>query len=311
MNMDKQAAGRQLASTELREYLVRALTERGASAVGFAKAVAVSPEAVEFFEGWLREGYAGALDYMHAHSELRRDPRTLLPGARTVVSVAWNYLPSKLRDASLPFVARYAYGRDYHKALRALIKPICREAGRRFGCGWRICIDSAPIAERYWAVKAGVGFIGRNGCLIVPGVGSWVFLTEILLTAEIEPTGPLNYQCEGCDACLQNCPTVALRNDGLVDTRRCLSCSTVEGTPLEARNAGTPHLLGCDRCQEICPHNRAAAPSDWLSPRPEILSISAESLNRMSEEEFRMKFAGTAFMRPGYRRLIDNINPKG
>lgn len=293
--------------SELKEFFRTKLREAGAAAVGFAVARKVDADAIRLFESWIERGDSGGLDYMRRYRDLRADPRLLLPGCRTVVSVAWNYLPPKLRDPELPFVARYAYGRDYHKALRSAIKPICREAETLYGCGWRICIDSAPIAERYWARKAGIGFIGRNGCLIVPGKGSWVFLSEILLTTDVEPDSELKMSCLGCDACRKFCPGGAIGTDATVNTRRCISSATVEGTAYEGTIPDRPHLLGCDRCQEVCPHNRSAAYSEWVKPLDEILSLTDSELQQMDEKAFLERFAGSCFIRPGLRNLIANL----
>lgn len=297
-------------SSCLKDYLRDRLLKSGASAVGFAKAEPVEEEFFLKFERWLAEGKAGDLDYMHRHKELRKNPALLLDGAQTVVSVAWNYLPSEVRTSEMPHVARYAYGRDYHKALRSILRPICRDIEAKFDLKWRICIDSAPVAERYWAVKSGIGFVGRNGCLIVPGVGSWVFLSEILLTAEVEPDMPEKRGCMDCGVCLKECPVNALEGSGLLSARRCISAVTVEDTVPETAYQGKPHLLGCDLCQEKCPHNRDARPSVWLRPINNILSPDLGGLEQMDDETFRKQFSGTAFMRPGKERLLKNLKFK-
>lgn len=294
---------------EPKEKIRDMLLEAGASAAGFARAGEVEERDKDFFGRWLAQGCAGSLAYMHGHRDLREDPRLLLPGCATVVATAWNYLPPRLRSGDLPFVARYAYGRDYHNALRSILRPVCRDIGKMLGCAWRICIDSAPIRERYWAVRGGIGFIGRNGCLILPGQGSWQFIALILLDAALPPDSAGNafMTCLQCGACLKACPTGALRPDATVDTRRCLSAITVEGTPppqgLECRLP----LLGCDRCQEVCPHNRDARPSEWARPSEEILQLDAEELESMDEDTFAARFAGTSFRRPGLGVLRRNL----
>lgn len=293
--------------TAIREEIRRRLYGAGASAVGFARAGEVDAGARRRFGAWLAEGGAGSLDYMHRHRDLRADPRTLLEGTRTVVATAWNYLPPVTRRAGMQPVARYACGRDYHKALRSLLRPVCRGIERDYGCATRICIDSAPVAERYWAVQAGIGFTGANGCLIVPGKGSWMFLAEILLTADMEPDAPCTSECLGCGACRRACPAGAIGDDGCVDASRCLSAITVEGAPVPDGMRGTRlPLLGCDRCQEVCPHNRGAMPSAWVRPLPEIMTADAADLAEMDDETFRTRFAGTAFMRPGPELLRRN-----
>lgn len=292
---------------EIKSRIRSALLEAGACAVGFATAGPVRAEVTGKFERWLGSGHHGALGYMERHGNLRRNPTGLLEGVKSVVSVAWPYLPARLRAESEPFVARYAYCADYHKVVRKLLKPLCRGWEREWGMAWRICVDSAPIAERYWAVESGVGYVGANGCLIVPGVGSWVFLSEILLSEALPADAPCKESCRGCGACVKACPTGALGIDGLVDCRLCVSALTVE-CPGGARGEGAT-LAGCDRCQEVCPHNRGARPSqvEAFVPLESVLSLKGEEIERMGDEEFRKRFAGTSFWRMGAEGLKANM----
>lgn len=283
----------------------------GAVAVGFAEVASVSGQAIESFRGWLREGRHGALSYMENYPELRFDPSGLLPGARTIISIAWPYLPGKLRDDSLPFIARYAYAPDYHKSIRRLLKPLLREwDGMVPGTKWRICVDSAPVMERYWAVRSGIGFTGRNGCLIVPGYGSWVFLCEVLTTLELKADTPCVDSCMGCGTCVRNCPTGALDFGSSPDCRRCLSALTVE------RPGTAPHLphrqrvlAGCDRCQEVCPHNKSARPHGIAAfqPSEQLMNLSAGQIKEMGEDEFHALFSGSALSRIGLAGLRANL----
>lgn len=292
----------------MKERIREWLLEAGADAVGFARAEPIDERVDATFRRWLESGCAASLDYLHRHASLRFAPENILPGVKTIVSTAWNYLPSALRSKELPFVARYAYGRDYHKAVRSLVRPVCRQIEERYGCATRICIDSAPLPERYWAVKAGIGFIGRNGMLIVPGKGSWTILCEILLTAELPPDSPCTLSCDACGACVKACPSGALGADGHVDCRRCLSSITVEGVEPPESYKGTLPLLGCDRCQEVCPHNRDIRPSHWMKPSEGILTLDASYIREMTEYEFGRRFAGTPFRRPGRHILLRNLS---
>ena len=289
----------------LKRYIREALTEAGACAVGFARAEPVPEQELERFRDWTDRGLNGPLEYMRNYPDLRANPQLLLEGAATVVTSAWNYLPSALRDKSLPGVARYAYGRDYHKALRSRIRPVLRQIEALTGTRGRICIDSAPVLERYWAFRSGVALRGRNGCAIVPGKGSWIFLAEILLTVALEPDAPAGQRCLECGACIKACPTGALQPDGRIDAARCLSAATVEGAPLPADYAGEVPLLGCDRCQGVCPHNRGAGPSEWLEP----LDLGwLDSLDTLFEEDFLRLSEGTPFRRPGLQLLRRNLS---
>ena len=285
------------------------LLESGASAVGFARAGEVEPSAVSAFERWLSRGDAGELAYMRNYPELRRDPRLLLEGCRTVVSIAWLYNPPRLRPATLPYLARYAYSRDYHNALRSVLKPVAREIASRYGAQWRICIDSAPVMERYWAVKSGVGFCGRSGLLIVPGVGSRVFLTELLLTIELPPDNPCTLTCGDCGACVRACPSGALQASASPDCRRCISALTIE-LPGSARHLPRPTLAGCDLCQDVCPHNAGNARTQLaaLQTLPHLLTVDETELRALSDEQFRARYAGTLLMRIGREGLLANLS---
>jgi len=292
-----------------RELIRRRLLEAGASAVGFARAAEVAPAAMEAFDAWLARGDAGELHYMYNHRELRCDPRLLLEGCATVISTAWLYNPADLRPASLPYLARYAYCRDYHNALRSVLRPVMRELAGELGFEWRICIDSAPVMERYWAVTAGVGFCGRSGLLIVPGVGTRVFLAEILVTVAIEPDAPCTLGCGGCGKCVAACPAGALSGSPAPDCRRCISALTIE-VPGSAPRLPRATLMGCDVCQDVCPHNAAGACTHVaaLQALPQLSGVSEDELRGLSQEAFRERYAGTPLMRVGLKGLLANLD---
>lgn len=297
-----------------KETLRRLFLDCGAAAVGFARAEAIEPEALGRIDRWTQSGRASGMDYMLRNSDLRADPRLLLPGARTVVSLAFSYLPTRRRPSELPYIALYAYGRDYHKELRSRLRPVGRLIEQEWGSAWRICVDSAPVAERYWSMKAGVGAPGRNTTLIVPGAGSFVVLAEMLLTLEVEPDAPATPTCTGCDACRRACPGGALSDEGL-DARRCLSYLTIEhrgpqpDSPVLQTPAGRHTLFGCDICQRVCPLNRhlPATPIAAFEPSEAILSLDADALRSMTEDEFDALFAGSPLRRAGLPALRRNI----
>lgn len=305
-----------------KESIRRRLLATGACAVGFALADSVEPEENERFREWIERGDNAGMVYMTNYPELREDPRGLLDGAKTVISLAFSYKPEKYRPDELGIIASYAYGKDYHKELRRLLKPALREIGEQFpGVKFRICIDSAPVHERYWALKAGIGYRGDNGCVIVPGYGSMVFLAEIITDLEIEPDAPLNMDCGHCGACRKGCPGKALGDT--IDCRRCLSYLTIEhrgdwddtGAAVIEAQGKKITILGCDICQRVCPHNISAPATRIEAFRSirQIQELSAEELRRMGakeegEEEFMKKFAGTSLVRPGLKGLIRNIS---
>lgn len=291
----------------IKEALRKRLTEAGASAVGFAKAGPVGEREEKAYRAFLTEGRQAGMDYLARNAALRSDPRTLLEGARTVISLAFSYWPGEEAASHAP-VALYALGRDYHKAVRKVLRPICREMESSYGCHTRICVDSAPLAERYWAWQAGLGIKGLNGCLIVPGAGSYVVLAEILTTLEINPDEPLQGDCGSCGACLRACPTGALGTEG-VDARKCLSYLTIEHKgDWPAGTDGKGSLFGCDRCQTVCPHNRrpAAARLSDFAPRPEVMALTARHCLDLTDEEFASRFAGSPLARAGAEGMRRN-----
>ncbi|MCM1005439.1 MAG: tRNA epoxyqueuosine(34) reductase QueG [Prevotella sp.] len=294
--------------TDWAQIIKRELREAGATGVGIAGISRIPEEVWRSYELWLQSGRAGSLGYMSNYPQLRQDPRELMPEAQSSISIAWPYLPKKLRSPDKPFIARYAYGPDYHKSIRRILKPIIKRWETDYGIKSRICVDSAPILERYWAVRAGVGFIGRNGCLIVPGYGSWVFLSEILITADLPEDEPCRLECAGCGACIKVCPAQALGADGYVDCRRCLSALTLESPGNAPKGLGT--LAGCDRCQEVCIHNKEAKAHNIqaFATLTQIFNLTADELRHMSAEEFKCRMAGTALLRPGLEGLLANLS---
>ena len=296
-----------------KEWLRERLLATGACAVGFAKAEAVSAEESARFAEWLDRGDNAGMEYMRNYPELREDPRGLLDGARTVISLAYSYKPAEYRPTDKGVIAAYAYGKDYHKALRKLLKPALREIGERYpDASFRICIDSAPVHERYWAVKSGIGFRGDNGCVIVPGFGSMVFLVEILTTIEVEPDLPMEGDCGHCGACARACPGGAL-HDGVIDCRRCISYLTIEhrgewdaiGKEVMGAQGDRITILGCDVCQRVCPNNRPAPPTniEAFHPLPMLIALTPEDIASLTEADL----AGTSLSRVGIEGLLRNV----
>lgn len=297
----------------MKELVRRKLIDSGAAAVGFAKAGEVHSGVSDAFNKWIGEGRHAEMDYLRRHVPLRRHTDNVLPGARTVISLAFSYAPQSWRDSSLPSVAAYAYGSDYHFVLRQRLQPIVNELQDQFGGNWRICIDSAPLEERYWALKAGLGIRGKNGSVIVEGCGSLCFLAEILTTLEIDPDEPSLKECNGCGACVSACPSSALNGDGTIDSRLCLNYLSIEKKgefsdwekELISRY---PVFLGCDRCLKACPHNCETTPSEIEEFRlsPLVEGLSSRSISLMNDKEFRRMFKNTPFERIKLKGLKRN-----
>ena len=298
-------------TAEIKELLAGAGVYRSA----IAEVSPVDAAAVEAYRAWIASGMHGSMTYLEKYDDLRSDPRLLLEGARSVVSCAFSYFwggnggccgehPYKEMDGKLVW-AEYALGDDYHDVVRARLSAVAQTITERTGAECRVCVDTAPLRERYWAVKSGLGFIGLNNQLIIPGAGSRFFLGEILTTLNLEPdrqSGPVS--CEGCGKCVAACPGKALRADGdgrvRLDARRCLSYLTIElrGELPEDVRLGR-HIYGCDECQRVCPHNRMSPLSEIeeFRPRKEILELSAQRIAEMSQEEFSAIFRRSAIKR--------------
>ncbi len=265
---------------------------------------------------WLDRGFAGEMTYMHRHAEARRHPASVLPVVRSVVMLAMNYKPAdepEKDDRNCGRIARYARGADYHDVLRErLNRLLVWLQTERPGCKGRGVVDTAPLLERDFARRAGLGWVGKNTMLLNKRLGSYFFLAALLVDLELRPDEPFTARhCGTCTACLDACPTGAFVGPGVLDSRRCISYLTIElkgAVPAELRRGVGDWLFGCDICQEVCPWNRkapASAEPAWR-PRPELESVDPIELLGLSEEEFRRRFRGTALMRSKRRGLLRN-----
>lgn len=289
-----------------REELRALAIEAGAVACGFAEADTLPAEATARYDRWIAAGRHASMTYMERHADLRRDPRTLLEGARTVMVMAFSYAARQRH----PLFADYALGADYHDALRARADSIAATMRTRHGGETRVCVDTAPLRERHWAVRAGLGFTGLNNQLIIPGFGSKIFLTEILWTVGVTPDAPCTASCLRCGACLRACPGKALDADGsALDARRCLSYLTIEHRgdfPDDApRPAAGQRIYGCDICADVCPYNSpealaaataATLPEFAMRPAVEALKSTAD-ISALTPDSFTAIFRGSAVRR--------------
>ena len=259
------------------------------------------------FDKWIAGGMHADMHYLDRYHDVRHNPSLLLQDARSLVVAAFPYFHPECRDN--PAIAPYALGNDYHTVLRTRLEDAARGIREIFGGETRVCIDTAPLRERYWAQKCGVGTIGMNGHLIVPGAGSYFFIGTIICTAQLTPTSPLPQpSCTQCGACIEACPGKAIGNDGTVDARRCISYLTIEhrgelpeGTDLHGS------IYGCDICAQVCPLN--AAPPRGLPefrPRPALLALTPQQAASLTQQQFTELFRNSAVKRTKLSGLTRN-----
>jgi len=294
--------------------MTSASVKRIARECGFELAgIAGSNPAADFgrYQQWLEHGFAGEMRYLTDHrADIRRDPRQLLPSARSVICVGKLYNTTPESDGSP--ISRYAWGKDYHDVVRSGLEKMVERLVESETCDCKICVDTAPLLERSYARLAGLGWIGKNTCLINEPSGSWFFLGEILTSLELEPDTPPADRCGTCTRCIDACPTGAIVPGGerwTVDSRRCIAYLTIElrgPIPESMTGALEGHVFGCDICQEVCPWNARAPVTEELEfqrrPIPEI-----EELAQMTESEFREFARGTPLGRPKYDGFMRNV----
>ncbi|HXV75952.1 MAG TPA: tRNA epoxyqueuosine(34) reductase QueG [Candidatus Polarisedimenticolaceae bacterium] len=297
-----------------RELELRARRE-GFDRVAVARAERLDRDA-RALEDWLNRGRHAAMTWMARDPTQRADPTHLLDRCRSVVALAIGYYPGE--DEAAPAVgqgrvASYARGRDYHKVLRPKLRRLTSWLIDETGGRARGFVDTAPVLERGWAERAGLGWIGKNSCLLTRDAGSYLLLAEILTTAELEPTGgPHLDHCGSCTACIDACPTDAIVAPGVVDSNACISYWTIEhrGSVPEARRAGNADwIFGCDLCQEVCPWNHKSAravDAARLGRRDDLRALDPLEILELTEERFRARYSGTALMRAKWEGMRRN-----
>lgn len=301
-----------LSSRERSELIKTQAHELGFLACGIARAGFLDDEAPRL-EQWLSNGRHGAMGYMANHFDLRLDPRKLVPGAKSVISLAYNYYtPPQQSDRSAPKLSTYAYGRDYHKVLRKRLKPLMAFITERFGdVNMRAFVDSGPVMEKVWAQRSGVGWIGKHTNVIRQGEGSFFFLCELITDLELEPDPPATDHCGTCRRCIDACPTDAI-TPYQVDGTKCISYLTIElrdAIPDEFAGRMAGWAFGCDICQQVCPWNRFSTPHQEpeFTPKPALMGLSANAWNGMTEVVFDRLFEGSAVKRTKYGGLQRNV----
>jgi epoxyqueuosine reductase len=300
---------------ELTGQTVRALArECGFELAGVAAAEPVADAA--WYRQWIAEGYAGEMRYLtDGRAAVREDPRSLLASARSIVCVGklyqtpWPY-STQFHDDARAWISRYAWGDDYHDVMRRGLEKLAARIGAP---EYKICVDTAPLLERSYARLAGLGWIGRNTCLINQQSGSWLFLGELVVSLEIAPDAPPPNRCGSCRRCIDACPTEAIVPGGAgytVDSRLCISYFTIEqrgAIPGEARGGMGGHVFGCDICQDVCPWNRRVQVTSDAVFAPRHFAPPLNELAGLTEEQFREMFRGTPVTRARYAGFLRNV----
>ena len=287
----------------------RTALELGFSACGLAKVEPATSE-IAYYDQWIAKGYQAGMHYMENHRAIRLHTEGLLEGARTIISVALNYYPAQLLPPEAPQIAYYAYGKDYHIVVKERLRQLWKALGEP--AEMRYFTDSAPLFERYWAWKAGLGWMGKNGNLILPHQGSFFFLGEILTTEEADHYDqPQRDRCGTCRRCLDACPTGALEEVRCLNANKCLSYLTIEHRgelPAEQATRLGNRLYGCDTCQLVCPCNRFVEPTSVaeFQPTEAFLSLDDTQLDGFSQADYQRLFAHSAVKRAKYEGLLRN-----
>jgi epoxyqueuosine reductase len=286
----------------------------GFSFCGISKAEFLEEEAPRLAE-WLSRGYAGQMNYLGNHFDKRLDPTLLVPGAKSVVSLLYNYFPSRdlAREGEYK-IAKYAYGEDYHDVIRAKLRQFVDMIHEQIGeVHGRAFVDSAPVMERAWASRGGLGWIGKNSLLINKSAGSFFFLAELILDLELEHDGPVKDYCGTCTACMDACPTDAIPSPYVVDGSKCISYFTIElkeEIPSDVKGKLGNWMFGCDICQDVCPWNRFSTPhrEPAFQPNEQIQTFSRSEWEELTEEVFRVVFKNSPVNRTRYNGLKRNIS---
>ncbi|MCB0738264.1 MAG: tRNA epoxyqueuosine(34) reductase QueG [Bacteroidetes bacterium] len=295
-----------------KELLIKKLSKQlGFNHCGISKAVFLEDEAPRL-EQWLSQNMHGQMSYMANHFDKRLDPRILVPGAKSIISLLLNYFPEKEQNSNAPKISRYAFGRDYHKVLKKKMKLLVAQMQAEFGdFDARIFVDSAPVMDKVWAAKSGLGWIGKHTNLINKQQGSYFFVAEIICDLDLEPDAPIKDFCGTCTKCIDACPTNAIVAPYVVDGSKCISYYTIElkeAIPEEARGKMDNWMFGCDVCQEVCPWNRFSTPTKEPDFNPRLhTKLSTEDWLDITEEVFNKMAEGTPLKRAGFEGIKRNL----
>ncbi|NVK27541.1 MAG: tRNA epoxyqueuosine(34) reductase QueG [Flavobacteriia bacterium] len=294
------------------DLIKRKAAELGFTGCGISKAEFLEEEAPRL-ENWLNQNHHGTMRWMENHFDKRLDPTLLVPGAKSVISFTLNYFPEKVQNSEAPKIAKYAYGEDYHfvikDKLRDLMNFISEEIGEVDG---RAFVDSAPVLDRVWAAKSGLGWIGKHSLLLTKKEGSFFFIGELILDLELTPDPPTTDHCGSCTACMDACPTEAIVQPYVVDSNKCISYLTIElrdAIPEHFAGEMNDWAFGCDICQDVCPWNRFSKPHNEprFNPKPELLDMKREEWMEITRDVFNEVFRRSAVKRTKFEGFVRNL----
>ncbi len=304
-----------MATLQENTYIIKQISHQlGFDYCGIAKAVKLDDDARRL-ENWLAKGMHGSMQYMEKHFDLRIDPTKLVPNAKSVITLLKNYYPSTKQSTEAPRIAKYAYGQDYHEVIRAKLLQLIDEIKLKIGdVNGRGFVDSAPVLERTWAQKSGLGWVGKNGNLINKGSGSFYFIATLIIDLPLLYDEPMAKDfCGTCTKCIDACPTAAILPEKIVDGSKCISYFTIELKemliPENMRGKFDDWLFGCDTCQDVCPWNRFSTTHNEpaFSPIPEILNLNKSEWEEMTEETFKNVFKQSPLKRSKYAGIKRNL----
>ena len=294
--------------------LIKAEAKRlGFLSCGISKAEFLEEEAPRL-ENWLKKNMHGEMVYMENHFDKRLDPTLLVPDSKSVISLLLNYFPSEEQVKNTYKISKYAYGTDYHfvikDKLRQLMDFISEEIGEVHG---RAFVDSAPVLDKAWAAKSGLGWIGKHSNLLTKQLGSFYFVAELIVDLDLEYDTPVTDHCGSCTACIDACPTNAIVADRVVDGSKCISYYTIElknEIPTSEKGKFEDWMFGCDICQDVCPWNRFSKSHNepLFNPHPELLSMTKKDWEEITEDVFHKFFKNSAVKRTKFSGLKRNIN---
>ena len=300
--------------SEYKYFVKQTAAQLGFDYCGIAKAEKLNDEARRL-ESWLNKGFNGSMSYMNNYFDLRIDPSKLVPGAKSVITLLLNYFPAEQQKTGVPRISKYAYGKDYHEVIREKLKSFFQTLQQNIGeINGRGFTDSAPVLERSWAVKSGLGWVGKNGNLITKNQGSFFFIATLITDLELEPDDLFTKDyCGTCTKCIDSCPTEAILPNKVIDGSKCISYFTIELKdlliPTDMKGKFENNMFGCDICQDVCPWNRFSKPTNEaeFTPLNEVLNFSKNDWEELTEESFKIIFRKSPLKRSKFEGIKRNL----